>query len=349
MSGFDIRTAKIVWTAFLVAFLLFFIYSIRQTLLVVIFAIFFSYLLYPMIAWVERHTSTTVPRTVSIGAVFALVFIIVAVAGSVLGSQIADEARKLSQQLPSLLNVKNVSDRIPLPEFLEPLRVQMVAFISEQLQGNAGQAVPFARKLGLGALHALSNLIYLVLVPVLSFLLIKEAPSLEREMLAWIGRSRSLLWGGIIKNLDALMAGYVRALLILSITTCIVYSAVFSLMGIAYALLLGVMAGLLEVIPFVGPLTAAVAVLAISAISGYPHLLWFLAFIVGYRLFQDYVLNPSLMSAGIEVSPLLVILGLLAGEQVGGVAGIFLAVPVAAALKIILAQVVANSSSAGTT
>jgi predicted PurR-regulated permease PerM len=348
MLGFDTRTAKVIWTVFLVTFLLFFVYSIRQTLLVVTFAIFFSYMVYPLIALAERHLPSTIPRMVSIGAVFALVFIIIVVAGSVLGSQIADEASKLSQQLPSLLNVKNISDRIPLPGFLEPLRVRLVVFLSEQMQSHAGQAVPFAQELGLSALRAASNLIYLVLVPVLSFLLIKEASTLKREMFAWIGQSNSLLWGGIITDLDVLMAGYVRALLILSIATGVVYSTVFSFMGITYALLLGVIAGLLEVIPFVGPLIAAVAVLAVSAFSGYPHLAWLFVFIVGYRLFQDYVLNPYLMSAGIEVPPLLVILGLLAGEQAGGIAGIFLAVPVVAAVKIIYLQITANGRSAGT-
>lgn len=348
MLGFDTRTAKVIWTVFLVTFLLFFVYSIRQTLLVVTFAIFFSYMVYPLIALAERHLPSTIPRMVSIGAVFALVFIIIVVAGSVLGSQIADEASKLSQQLPSLLNGKNISDRIPLPGFLEPLRVRLIAFLSEQMQSHAGQAVPFAQELGLSALRAASNLIYLVLVPVLSFLLIKEAPTMKREIFAWAGHYNSLLWGGIINDLDVLMAGYVRALLILSIATCVVYSTVFSFMGMTYALLLGVIAGLLEVIPFVGPLIAAVAVLAVSAFSGYPHLAWLLLFIIGYRLFQDYVLNPYLMSAGIEVPPLLVILGLLAGEQVGGVAGIFLAVPVVAAVKIIYFQITANARSAGT-
>jgi predicted PurR-regulated permease PerM len=57
-----------------------------------------------------------------------------------------------------------------------------------------------------------------------------------------------------------------------------------------------------------------------------------------YRLFQDYALGPYLMGKGVEISSLMVILGLLAGEELGGVAGIFLAVPVLAAAKIILAR-----------
>ena len=346
MLGFDVRAAKIVWTVFVVGLALFFVYSIRQTLLVVTFAIFFSYLVFPAIVWAERRVPPAVPQAAIIAVVFLLAFAAIAVAIGALGSQIADEASKLSEQLPRLLDVKNISERIPLPGFLEPMRLRLVAFIGEQLQSNAGQAVPFAQKLGLGALHAASNLIYLVLIPVLSFLLISQAPVLKRQGLAWTGRSDRLLWGSIVESLDSLMAGYVRALLILSLATCVVYSTVFSFMGIPYALLLGVLAGLLEAIPFVGPLIAAAIVLLVSTFSGYAHLLWLLGLIVGYRVFQDYVLNPYLMSAGIEVSPLLVVVALLAGEQIGGVAGIFLAVPVAAALKIIFVEAIkANSDS----
>ncbi|NMM09671.1 MAG: AI-2E family transporter [Polaromonas sp.] len=348
MLGFDTRIAKIVWTVFVIGLLLFIVFSVRQTILVVTFAIFFSYLLYPLIELAERYKPPRIPRIVSICAVFVLVLGIFAIAASLFGSQVADEASRLSQQLPSLLDVKNISDRIPLPNFLQSQRVRLVAFVSEQLQSSSGQAVPFAQKLGLGVMHAASNLIYLVLIPILSFLLIKEAPTLKREVLAWIGHTNSSLWAGIIENLDKLLAGYVRALLILSIVTFIVYSTGFTLMGVSYALLLGVVAGLLEVIPFVGPLIAAVVVVLVSAFSGYPHLLWLVVFIFAYRIFQDYVLSPYLMSAGLEVSPLMVIIGLLAGDQLGGVAGIFLAVPVLAALKIVIAEAAKSAKKTGT-
>jgi predicted PurR-regulated permease PerM len=91
----------------------------------------------------------------------------------------------------------------------------------------------------------------------------------------------------------------------------------------------------LEVIPVLGPLTAAVLALFVAGISGYGHLLWIAAFFVCYRIFQDYVLAPYLMGGGVGMHPALVIFGLLAGEQLGGVAGIFLSVPVIAALNII--------------
>jgi len=67
-----------------------------------------------------------------------------------------------------------------------------VAFLNDQLQSNAGQAVPFVQKMGLHVTYAASNLIYLVLIPVLSFLPIKEAPAMKEKLLIFLGGSNTL-------------------------------------------------------------------------------------------------------------------------------------------------------------
>ena len=339
MFGFDTRVARMTWTVFLVILTLYLIYLIGSTLLVVVFAVFFSYLLYPLVELVERFKPARFLRIGSIAIVFIFAIAIIVVGGVLFGATITDEAVKLSQQLPTLLNPTNISQRVPLPGFLEPQRARLLAFITEQLQSGTGQALPFAQRLGLGVMHAATNLIYLVLIPILSFLLIKEAPTMRAEFLSSLSINSESLWAGIIEDLDVLLSKYVRALITLSIATFVVYSAVFSALGVPYAILLSGVAGLLEVIPFVGPLSAVAIVLAVSAFGGYVHLLWLVAFIFAYRIFQDYVLSPYLMSEGVEVSPLLVIVGLLAGDELAGVAGIFLSVPVLAAVKIIFVRV----------
>ena len=78
--------------------------------------------------------------------------------------------------------------------------------------------------------------------------------------------------------------------------------------------------------------------LTVSAFAGYPHLLWIAAFLAVYRVFQDYVLNPHLMSSGVEIHPLAVLFGVLAGERVAGIPGMFFSVPVMAALRVILVR-----------
>jgi predicted PurR-regulated permease PerM len=79
-----------------------------------------------------------------------------------------------------------------------------------------------------------------------------------------------------------------------------------------------------------------VIILIVSGVSGSGGLLWVIIFWACYRVFQDYVLNPYLMSAGVEIHPLLVLFGVLAGEKIAGIPGMFFSVPLIAILKVIL-------------
>jgi predicted PurR-regulated permease PerM len=128
----------------------------------------------------------------------------------------------------------------------------------------------------------------------------------------------------------------VKALALLSIATFTAYSIVFALMGLSYALFLAATAAVLELVPLAGPLLALVAALVVAMATGYEHFWWIVAFGAAYRLFQDYVLSPALMSGRVEVHPLLVLLGIVGGEQIGGVVGMFLAVPVIAVAGVTL-------------
>ncbi|MHB2020592.1 MAG: AI-2E family transporter, partial [Candidatus Xenobia bacterium] len=109
-----------------------------------------------------------------------------------------------------------------------------------------------------------------------------------------------------------------------------------SLVGVPYSVLLAVLAGLFEFVPLLGPLSAAAMIFGVALFSGFPHLVWLVIFLIAYRLFEDYVLSPFLMSSGAEVSPLLVIVGVLAGEHIAGVPGMILSIPVVAALRILV-------------
>lgn len=338
MFGIDPRAARVTWTVFLIGLALFIIYSIRGAILVTIFAVFFAYLLFPLVHVIDRHTPRRFPRTAALALVFMFVFSIVTIAGALIGDRIVQEASRLAEQLPAMLDPTNLSQRIPLPRFLEPQRERMAAFISEQLRSGTGQALPFAQQFGKVLIYTASNLIYLILVPILSFLLIKEAPAIQVNAHAWLSKPNIRLWGAIANDLNLLLSSYVRALLLLSIATFIIYGLALSAFGVPYAALLAGGAALMEIIPVVGPLAAAAMILTVCIFSGYGHILWILAFILAYRLFQDYALAPYLMGKGVEISSLMVIFGLIAGEELGGIAGIFLSVPVIAAAKIILIQ-----------
>jgi len=336
MFGIDFRIARIVWTETLIGLLLYAIYAMRTTLLVLVFSVFFSYLVYPAVQLTERRLGPRVPHSVATAVVFAVVIGIIVLAAMAFGTRIVDEASRLGQELPKLLNAQSIVDRIPLPRFMQPLRERLQLLVQELLHSGGGQVLPFAQYVGGGLLQAATNLVYIIVVPILSFLLIKNARRLKAQLLSWTDGSNFRFWASILEELNLLLSRYVRALLLLSVATFINYSIALSLLGAPFALLLAGIAAVLEVIPVFGPLFGAITILLLATFSGYEHVLWVAAFLIAYRVFQDYILNPYLMSEGVEVSPVLVLLGLLGGEELGGVVGIFLSVPMIAAAKIVL-------------
>jgi predicted PurR-regulated permease PerM len=92
----------------------------------------------------------------------------------------------------------------------------------------------------------------------------------------------------------------------------------------------------LEFIPAVGPLMATVAIVLVSSFSGYAPWILLFAFLAIYRLALDYILQPLLLSSGMRIHPLLIIFGVLAGGELGGILGIFFSVPLIAAVRMVV-------------
>ena len=341
MLGFNRSAAKIAWTVALVAVALLAVYAVRKTLFVFLLAIFFAYMVFPAVKRLSQYTPKRFSHSAATATVFLAIVLIVVGAVALVGPPVADQASTLTQQLPALTKDPQILNRIPLPDWLAPYRARATSFIQQQFATGSSVAMPIAKQVGQVALAIASNSIFVLLVPVLAFLLIKDATEMRTGFLKWMQQGgHGRMWVGIVDGLDVLLGRYIRSLLILSGATMIVYGIVFSIAGVPYALLLAALAGVLEFIPVVGPLAAAVACLLVAGLSGYTNLVFLIGFIAAYRLFQDYVLSPYLMSGGVEVPAILVLFGLLAGEEIGGIVGIFLSVPTIAATKIIATQIV---------
>jgi predicted PurR-regulated permease PerM len=338
--GIDACTARVVWTAALVLAGLYCVFLVRTTLLVMLIAVLFSYLIYPLFVLAQRWVGGRIPRTALLGIVYLLVIVVVVIAVGLFGNTVADQAATLVHQLPTLLDPATLEKRLLLPHILEPMRPRLAGYLRDLLHGGStSQALPFMRNVGFGLVHLASNLIYFVVVPILSFLMILQAPVID-GLIVTLGRKRDGgFWTDVLHGLNEVLSSYVRALALLSLATLVVYGVVLSLMGVPFALLLAGVAAVLEVIPVLGPLVAAGSIIGVALFSGYEHVAWVCAFIVAYRVFQDYMLNPYLMSEGVDVPPMLVVFGLLAGEELAGVAGIFLSVPFLAAVRMVAMQV----------
>ena len=334
MLGIDRRALQIAWTLFLFALILLLVYHIARTLIVFALALFLAHLLSPLVDLVERFFPVRINRTLSLAIVYiAFVGAVVALA-ILLGSKIVEQAAALAGKLPAAVQ-SNPLERIALPSWLEPERDALTEFLDQQIRQLGANILPSLSLAGREVLTGINGALIGVLIPILSFLFLLNGRRLRLSILDLFSESKRPLIDGILIDLHLLLSQYVRALILLALATFTSFSLGLSLLGVPYAVLLAGLAGLLEVIPVLGPLTAALAILAIAWLRGYSHLLVLLVFLGLYRMVQDYLLNPYLMSAGVEVPPLLVLFGLLAGEQLAGIPGMFFSVPVIAAIRVV--------------
>ncbi|HEX4277097.1 MAG TPA: AI-2E family transporter [Bryobacteraceae bacterium] len=332
MLGVDLRAARYTWTAALVLLLLGVIYLIREALLVFVIALLFAYLLYPLMDLIDRHM-TAKTRTPALTVTFLLVIGILTGFGFAIGSVVVSEAVSLTAQAPALL-ARIEQPPAPPPNGVRSIKNDAIAFVQTQLREHYGDIALQAPRLGLRILTASGNLIYLIIIPILSFLILRDGRSIRDGFLEMLDTGQEVV-RNTLADVHELLLLYMRSLLFLCCATFVSFIIVLSAMGVPYAVLLASIAFPLEFIPLVGPLSAAAIIITVSAVSGYAHVLWVVIYLGLYRLFQDYVLSPHLMSQGVELHPLMIIFGVFAGGLIGGIAGIFLSIPVLALLRLL--------------
>jgi predicted PurR-regulated permease PerM len=142
----------------------------------------------------------------------------------------------------------------------------------------------------------------------------------------------------ILADINDLLGEYIRALVLLALASFTAHGIFLSASGAQFALLLSGLAAVGEFIPVVGPAAAGVIVVLVTGLSGYSHVILYIIFWIVFRLAQDYAISPYLMSRGVQLNPLLVLFGVLAGDQIAGVTGMFLSVPVLAILRVMFVR-----------
>jgi predicted PurR-regulated permease PerM len=332
MLGIDRRAARWTWTAALVLLLLFVIYIVRSTLFVFILALLFAYLISPLVNVLDRFLPSRT-RTPALALAYVIFVGLVVVASIQIGSRVVSEAGRLTKELPARLEKWQ-----PPPE-LNRLKFELLQRTQTELASRSASVITFLSQAGVKALSVASGAIYIVLIPILAFFFLKDAGLIRQHVLDLVAEGpRRILLDDLMADVHLLLAHYMRALVLLSLATFTAYSIFFSIIGVPYAVLLGAMGGMLEFIPMVGPLAAAVLIIVVAAVSGM-NVLPVLIFLGLYRVFQDYILSPHLMQRGVALHPLVVLFGVFAGAELAGIAGTFLSVPALALARVVYVRI----------
>jgi predicted PurR-regulated permease PerM len=338
MLGLESKAARYTWTAALVVVALVLVYLLRSTLFVFTLALLFAYLLSPLVNLLDRALPTNRTRTMALALAYVIFIAIVVLVVSQVGVRVVDQAHALSKKLPDMM-VKWEAPVPAAPANVNSMKAQVVEALRAELYKRASDILNLLPGASLKFLSVATGLIYVVIVPILSFFFLKDAEVIRAHVLSLVdaGPRRSLV-DGLLADIHLLLAHYMRALVLLSLSTFTAYSIFFTILNMPFGVLLAVLAMCLEFIPMIGPLTAAAAILIVAAISGEP-ILTLLIFLVAFRLVQDYVISPNVMGQGVELHPLLILFGVFGGAEVAGVAGSFLSVPVLALARIVYLRV----------
>lgn len=337
MLGIDRHAARFTFTAVLVVLLLYVIYLIRFTLFIFILALLFAYLLSPLVNLLDRLLPASRTRTPALALAYVIFVGVAVLFGIEIGTRVVEQANKMAKDLPS-----RVATWVQTPGPSSTLN-EIKDKVVERVQTEVGQwstdllsALPQA---GMRFLSAASNLVYVVIIPILAFFFLKDGRAIREHLLDLVeeGPRRGLL-DDVLADVHLLLAHYMRALFLLSLSAFTAYTIFFKVTGMPYGILLAAVGSLLEFIPMIGPLTASLMILLIALVAQ-SHVLAVLIFLVAYRMFQDYILSPHLMEQGVELHPLLVLFGVFAGAEVAGIAGTFLSVPVLALVRIIYIRI----------
>ena len=314
---------------------------LQGVLLLLILAVFFAYLIAPLVGLLQRPVTLkgrrrSLPLPLAVGVVYLLIFGSLALALWILLPVVSTQLSELTREVPGY--IARGQARLRAWESYE--RSHLPAEIRGAVQGSINQALKAAGdSLKSGILPwiagALAYVPWLVLVPILALFLLKDAELFRTTALRLFPKGR-LRWRGddFFQDVNSTLAAYVRAQLIACAIVGIACTTGFALIGVPHAMVLGIGAGLLEFIPLAGPLTIGAIAVTFAAFSSAGQALSVLAFLVILRLGEDYVVYPRIIGHGIHLHPLAVIVAILCGAELAGLVGVFLSIPAVAVLSV---------------
>jgi predicted PurR-regulated permease PerM len=308
--------------------------------MVVAFAI--AYIFNPVVDRMERKH---IPRGLAIVLLLGGFVALSVILGRIIGPQITAEAMEVPHKLRQLLSqVRPWAHRVldvELPDSLDSIlaALQNQVALREQspFAGVANRASELLSLIFGGTVSVLASLGSLAMVPFFSFFFLRDFHIiLAASLRLWPAPSRPYLYS-TMQEIDRMLSGFVRGQLIVGAILAVLYSLGFWLVHLPLALLVGIVTGLGNMVPFVGTAVGLVAATLMGVLSweSWGHMAIIYGVFVGIHLLEAWLITPRIVGGSVGLSPLWVIVSILVFGELFGFFGILVAVPLAAMIKIV--------------
>ena len=296
---------------------------------------------------VDRLEARGLKRTPAVAVVFSVIFLLLLLLVILLIPRVEAQISQLLQKLPGYIEWIR-EGLLPRVQALLPGEAADLDFaalqqaLAEHWRAAGGLVAQVWQSVSGSGMALLAWLANLVLIPVLTFYLLRDWDHLVAGVYTLLPRRSAPTWARLARESDEVLGGFLRGQMLVMFALGVIYTTGLWLVGLDLALLIGMFAGIVSFVPYlgliVGILTAGLA--AILQFKGYGELPWvILVFVVG-QLLEGTLLTPRLVGERIGLHPVAVIFAVMAGGQLYGFFGILLALPVAAVAMVLIRHLV---------
>jgi predicted PurR-regulated permease PerM len=312
--------------------------SVIIVLLPFFLAIIIAYILNPLVEFLE---SRRVPRYLGILAIYAVFIIIIFVIGSSIIPLLLHELQKLAERVPEytrqfqqfILHLQSDYRRINIPESVRLVLDQNIVNLQESVQDVLEWIT--ATVLGL-----FSHLFTILIIPLLVYYILRDMDSLKRSFVMLFPKSYRRWIAAMGSEMDRTLGAYFRGMLLICFLVAVLTYTGFVIIGLDFALILGIIAGLTNIIPYFGPLIGAVPAVLIASLAAPALVIKVIIVIVIVQQIESQFIAPQILGRSLGLHPLIVIFVLIVGGKFFGLVGLIFAVPFTAMLRIFLRHVV---------
>ena len=303
----------------------------RHVLTWVFIALFLALALNPAVDRLERRIKR---RGIATGIVFIAALIGIALIGWLFIPTLVDQVNNFAHKVPDYLDdLTKGRGRLGFLQtkyhLVDKARKALREGGASKLFGLSGTALALAK----GVVNALLATVTIVF---LTFFMLLEGPG-------WVDRSFAMLkpasrkrWRAVGHDVYRTVGGYVTGNLLISLIAGALTAVVLVIMGVPYAVALGLIVGILDLIPLAGATIAAIIVGAVAFLHSIPAGIVVVAFFIVYQQVENHILQPVVYGRTVQLSPLAVLISVLIGAELAGVLGALAAIPVAGSFQVVL-------------
>jgi predicted PurR-regulated permease PerM len=314
---------------------------LRIVTTIVIGAIFLCYVMLPAV----RRLNKRLPLWASIAITYAAVVVFVVAAIAFIVPAVSGDVKQFVQDAPGIARSAQTS----LSDPTSSIGARLPASIRDYIAGLPTEFVTLADRYGADVtksffdvfVSAVSILAIFVVIPIVAIYLLVESTRIHRGAVSLIPPSARPKTLAILDGINAVLGGFIRGQLLVAIIVGVLTAVMLTLLHVRFAILIGLLAGLFNVIPYVGAFVGAAPAVIIALITNGPlsALLVIGGFVVINQL-EGHLIAPNVVGPSVGLSPLAVILALLAGGELFGLLGLLVAVPTAGIIKVLFVNLV---------